>query len=73
MGFEDRVFIVSGGANGMGRATATLLAQGGANVVIADIDAEAGHRVAEAIGPKAVLDEMDLRSVDAIRALVARY
>ncbi len=72
MGFEDQVFIVSGGASGMGRATAALLAHGGANVVIADINTEAGTRVAEAIGPNAVLDETDLRSLDAIRALVAR-
>ena len=72
MGFEDQVFIVSGGANGMGRATATLLAQRGANVVIADIDTEAGNRVAKSIGSRAVLDETDLRSVDAIQGLVAR-
>ena len=72
MSFDDQVFIVSGGASGMGRATATLLAQGGANVVIADIDTEAGARVAESIGPKAVLDETDLRSLDAIRSVVAR-
>jgi NAD(P)-dependent dehydrogenase (short-subunit alcohol dehydrogenase family) len=72
MRFDDKVFIVSGGASGMGRATATLLAESGADVVIADIDVDAGARVAESIGARAVLDETDLRSVDAIESLVAR-
>jgi NAD(P)-dependent dehydrogenase (short-subunit alcohol dehydrogenase family) len=72
MTFDDQVFIVSGGASGMGRATATLLAQGGARVVIADIDQEAGERVAGAIGANATLEPTDLRSLEEITALVAR-
>ena len=69
--FDDRVIIVSGGASGMGRATATLLAEAGANVVIADNDVEAGSRVAGSIGPKATLVETELRSLEAIESLVA--
>ena len=72
MRFDGKVVIVSGGASGMGRATATLLAEAGANVVIADIDVEAGTRVAESIGATAVLEETDLRSLEAIESLVAR-
>jgi NAD(P)-dependent dehydrogenase (short-subunit alcohol dehydrogenase family) len=72
MSFDDKVIIVSGGASGMGRATATLLADAGASVVIADIDTEAGGRVAGSIGPRATLVETDLRSLDAIDSLVAR-
>jgi NAD(P)-dependent dehydrogenase (short-subunit alcohol dehydrogenase family) len=72
MRFDDQVIIVSGGASGMGRATATLLAQHGARVVIADIDEEAGRRVADAIGPSATLEPTDLRSLPDITALVAR-
>jgi NAD(P)-dependent dehydrogenase (short-subunit alcohol dehydrogenase family) len=72
MSFEDQAFIVTGGASGMGRATATLLAAKGANVVIADIDTEAGARVAKAIGDRAVLTETDLRSLDSIRSCVAQ-
>ena len=57
----------------MGRATATLLAEAGANVVIADIDVEAGTRVAESIGATAVLEETDLRSLEAIESLQTFY
>ncbi len=70
MPMDDKVFIVSGAASGMGRAAATLLAGAGARVVIADIDTEAGSRVASSIGPTATLVETDLRSLDAIDSLV---
>ena len=48
--FADRVAIVTGGASGIGAATARALAREGARVVVADVDREAGSRVAEEIG-----------------------
>ena len=45
----DRVAIVTGGGDGIGRATALLLAQEGAKVVVADIATDAARRVAEEI------------------------
>ena len=45
----DRVAIVTGGGDGIGRATALLLAQEGAKVVVADIASDAARRVAEEI------------------------
>ena len=44
---EGHTAIVTGGASGIGLATARMLAGIGANVVVADIDEEAGTRVAE--------------------------
>ena len=44
---EGHTAIVTGGASGIGLATARMLARLGANVVVADIDEEAGTRVAE--------------------------
>lgn len=41
--FSGQVVIVTGGAQGMGRATALAFAREGANVAIADVDDIAGH------------------------------
>jgi len=43
---RDRVALVTGGASGLGRATARALAEAGARVVVADLDAEGGRAVA---------------------------
>ncbi len=42
--------VVTGGASGLGQATARALAQGGVRVAIFDIDADLGQKVAEEIG-----------------------
>ncbi|HZX56296.1 MAG TPA: SDR family NAD(P)-dependent oxidoreductase [Ilumatobacteraceae bacterium] len=50
MEFADRVAIVTGGASGMGAATARRLAKGGAHVTVVDRNAELATAVAEEIG-----------------------
>ena len=42
--------IVTGGASGLGEATARALAAAGAHVVVADLNEEAGKQVADEIG-----------------------
>jgi NAD(P)-dependent dehydrogenase (short-subunit alcohol dehydrogenase family) len=46
---KDKVAIVTGGASGIGRATALLLARAGARVVVADTSVPAGMAVAKEI------------------------
>jgi len=50
MDIADKVFIVTGGASGLGEGTARMLAAHGAKVVVADLQEQAGQAVADAIG-----------------------
>ncbi|MFN3737067.1 3-hydroxyacyl-CoA dehydrogenase [Hydrogenophaga sp.] len=50
MDIQGKVFIVTGGASGLGEGTARMLAADGAKVVIADMQAEKGQAVAQEIG-----------------------
>ncbi len=47
--FDGKVALVTGASMGIGRATALAYARRGADVVICDIDAEAGNRTADEI------------------------
>ena len=50
MEIQGKVFIVTGGASGLGEGTARMLAAHGGTVVIADMQAEKGQAVAQEIG-----------------------
>jgi len=50
MDIAGKVFIVTGGASGLGEGTARMLAANGAKVVVADLQAERGEAVAREIG-----------------------
>ena len=50
MEIEGKVFIVTGGASGLGEGTARMLAARGGKVVIADMQAEKGALIADEIG-----------------------
>ena len=45
--FKGKAVMVTGGAQGIGKAIAGLLVSSGAKVMIADIDAEAGEETVE--------------------------
>ncbi|MCT9123735.1 3-hydroxyacyl-CoA dehydrogenase [Cupriavidus gilardii] len=50
MQIRDNVFIVTGGASGLGAGTARMLAEQGGKVVIADLNEAAGTALAEELG-----------------------
>ena len=50
MQIKDKVFIVTGGASGLGEGTARMLAAEGGKVVIADMQVDKGEAVAKDIG-----------------------
>ena len=75
MQIKDSVFIVTGGASGLGAGTARLLAAGGARVVIADLNKEAGEALAAALngefGKVARFAETDVASEASAKAAIA--
>jgi len=72
---KGRVALVTGGASGLGRATAVTLAEAGAHVVIADIDAagseETRVRIADAGGAAEVVS-LDVTDDENRREVVAQ-
>ena len=69
----DKVAIVTGGGDGIGRATSLLFSQQGARVVIADISPDAARRVAEQIAAQkrdALAVTTDVTQKDSVRQMV---
>src|SRR5690242_21961873 len=72
---DGRVAIVTGGAQGIGGATARRLAEDGARVAIADVDRATAERNAETIraaGGTALVVEADVGRHEQVRAMVER-
>jgi NAD(P)-dependent dehydrogenase (short-subunit alcohol dehydrogenase family) len=74
MQIQDNVFIITGGASGLGAATARMITEAGGKVVLADVQVEAGQALAAEL--KGVFVKCDVTSeadgksvVDAATAL----
>lgn len=67
MKIKDNVFIVTGGASGLGAGTVRMLTEQGAKVIIADIQDEAGQELAKELGQRYlrcdVTSEQDAQAV----------
>ena len=66
--FDGKVAVVTGAAQGIGEAYARALAREGASVVVADLNAEAGEKVAADIGGLFV--RTDVSSAESAAAMV---
>jgi NAD(P)-dependent dehydrogenase (short-subunit alcohol dehydrogenase family) len=71
MRVENSTFFVTGGGSGLGAATARLLAENGANVVLADVNEEAGEQTASEIGSGAKFVRTDVTSEESVQATLA--
>lgn len=73
--FQDKVALVTGGASGIGRATAMLMAAEGAAMVVADVDEQAAQVVAREIsdaGGRAIAIRCDVSDAAQAEAAVQR-
>ena len=71
MEIKNNVFIVTGGASGLGGATSTMLARAGGKVIIADVQADKGEALARDLGEHARFMKCDVTSEADGQAVVA--
>lgn len=72
---SGKVAVVTGGAQGIGRAISCALAEAGARVVVADRDRSEGERLAaelEGAGSRAIAVEVDVTDAGRVDAMVGR-
>ena len=67
---QDRVAIITGGASGIGRGVVELFLAEGAEVVIADINEQAGAAVAAELGDRARFKHTDVTSPESLKGLI---
>jgi NAD(P)-dependent dehydrogenase (short-subunit alcohol dehydrogenase family) len=72
---EGKVALVTGGASGIGRATALTFAREGAKLVIADINTDGGHQTVHMItekGGEALFVHADVSQATAVEAMLSQ-
>jgi NAD(P)-dependent dehydrogenase (short-subunit alcohol dehydrogenase family) len=70
MNAKDKTFIVSGGSSGLGAACVESLAEAGANVVVADVNDEAGQALAAEWGDTVQFVVTDVTSQESVQEAV---
>ncbi len=67
---RDKVCLITGGAAGIGKATALKFAKEGAKVVLCDVDQEAGEALAKELENGVVFYKVDVTKGDAVQEWV---
>ncbi|ARN73261.1 SDR family oxidoreductase [Oceanicoccus sagamiensis] len=69
---DEQCIVVTGGASGIGEATARAIIKEGGKVLIADLQEQEGQALAEELGANAVFQQTDVTSEEAIITALER-
>ena len=67
MKIQGKVFVVTGGASGLGAATATYLVGQGAKVLVVDMNQELGQEMQQRLGEQSVFVKLDVTDEHAVK------
>lgn len=70
MDLKGKTFIITGGGSGLGEGTARVFAAAGANVIVADMNADGGQRVAADLGAHARFVDCNVTDEASVQAAV---
>ncbi len=68
--FKDKVVVVTGSAQGIGKAIAAAFAQSGASVIVSDVQSDKGKATASEIGDSCIFVPCDISKSDQVCSLV---
>lgn len=72
MNIENKIFFISGGASGLGFATAKMIIENYGYVILADINSEIGPRTAKELGKHALFVATDVSDEENVKNTVAK-
>ena len=70
MKISDCIAVVTGGASGLGEATARMLVREGGQAAILDLDEERGQKIASELGDRAIFCKTDVADEESVQGAI---
>ena len=71
MVIKNNTFLITGGASGLGLATATMIVENGGNAIILDINEQAGAAAQQKLGEKSIFVKTDVISEESVQNTIS--